>query len=425
MRKFKLIAIMSMAIMSLYSQTSFQGGIYSDTQWTKDNSPYIITGDVVVFPDKTLTIQPGVEVRFNGYYFLEIRGTLNSTGTATSRIVYTSNLENPDKTDWVGIRIKNNQGAKASFECCDFSHAEYANIVDCCWEGGPIYFKNCTFDNNYYAMVGYTGYYVQVDSCTFTNNIYCVTNAFKNITNSNFSNNDYGLFMTEDVAVSNSTFSQNKVALYGGRALIEHCNIVENGIAVQAFYEGFELRNNIIENNDTALILASFDGHYPPVIQNHICNNGLNVINADDINKDLTGNCWCISDSAAIEEKLIDGYDNIYLGLLNYDIYDENCETKLKSVKKVDLGTGLYLANTDNIVNIYPNPFLSQINIDIKSSEDVQISISVYNLYGQEIYHQIYSGDHFNIQLDNLNSGIYMCSIKTRAFIINKKIIKR
>jgi hypothetical protein len=231
--------------------------------------------------------------------------------------------------------------------------------------------------------------------------------------------------MAVNVAVSNSTFSQNKVALYGGRALIEHCNIFENGIAVQAFYEGFELRNNIIENNDTALILASYDGHYPPVKNNHICNNGLNVINADDINKDLTGNCWCISDSAAIEEKLIDGYDNIYLGLLNYDIYDENCETKLKYVKKVDLGTGLYLANTDNIVNIYPNPFLSQINIDIKSSEDVQISISVYNLYGQEIYHQIHSGDHFNIQLDNLNSGIYMCSIKTRAFIINKKIIKR
>ena len=152
MKTIKLIAIMSMAIINLFSQTNFQGGIYNDTQWTKENSPYIITGDVVVFPDKTLSIQSGVEVRFNGNYFLEIRGILNSIGSDTSRIVYTSNTENPNRGEWVGIKIKNSQGAKASFEYCDFSYAQYANRVECCWEGGPIYFKYCTFDNNYYAI---------------------------------------------------------------------------------------------------------------------------------------------------------------------------------------------------------------------------------------------------------------------------------
>jgi hypothetical protein len=47
----------------LLAQTNFSGGIYSNTTWTKANSPYVLTGSVVVFPGKTLTIQPGVVVQ--------------------------------------------------------------------------------------------------------------------------------------------------------------------------------------------------------------------------------------------------------------------------------------------------------------------------------------------------------------------------
>jgi hypothetical protein len=47
---------------SIFSQTSVQGGIYNNTTWTLANSPYTITGSVVVFPGKTLTIEPGVQI---------------------------------------------------------------------------------------------------------------------------------------------------------------------------------------------------------------------------------------------------------------------------------------------------------------------------------------------------------------------------
>ena len=51
-----------------FSQTSVSGGIYQNTTWTTAGSPYIVTGSIVVFPGKTLTIEPGCEVRFTADY---------------------------------------------------------------------------------------------------------------------------------------------------------------------------------------------------------------------------------------------------------------------------------------------------------------------------------------------------------------------
>lgn len=48
---------------SASAQTNVQGGIYANTTWTLANSPYVMTGSIVVFPGKTLTIQPGVVVK--------------------------------------------------------------------------------------------------------------------------------------------------------------------------------------------------------------------------------------------------------------------------------------------------------------------------------------------------------------------------
>jgi len=51
----------------------------------------------------TLTIEPGVEVRFAGNYFLEIDGTLVVLGTAAAPILFTSGDGSPALGDW-GMR---------------------------------------------------------------------------------------------------------------------------------------------------------------------------------------------------------------------------------------------------------------------------------------------------------------------------------
>jgi hypothetical protein len=91
--------------------------ISTDTTWTLDNSPYIFTRDVIVEEGATLTIEPGVEVKFAAHRDdseggsdsslseLIIYGGLNAIGTATNRIKFTSNADSPAAGDWGGIKF--------------------------------------------------------------------------------------------------------------------------------------------------------------------------------------------------------------------------------------------------------------------------------------------------------------------------------
>jgi hypothetical protein len=88
--------------------TYVSGIISTNINWTVANSPYIVVGNILVESGATLAIEPGVEVRFDDYYYLWIDGELNSAGTETEMITFTSNKSTPDKADWDGIKIFNN-----------------------------------------------------------------------------------------------------------------------------------------------------------------------------------------------------------------------------------------------------------------------------------------------------------------------------
>jgi hypothetical protein len=77
--------------------TPVSGTIGSDTTWTLDNSPYIITGVVTVSRTATLTVEPGVVIRFQRpasfTYRINVRGRLVAVGTAANRITITSDRD--------------------------------------------------------------------------------------------------------------------------------------------------------------------------------------------------------------------------------------------------------------------------------------------------------------------------------------------
>jgi len=86
-------------------------------RWTVSGSPYIVTGNIVIPEGAALTIEPGVIIKFAGYYSFKIHGTLRALGTPVSRIIFTSVddsefddssgvMTNPaTANDWIGVEF--------------------------------------------------------------------------------------------------------------------------------------------------------------------------------------------------------------------------------------------------------------------------------------------------------------------------------
>lgn len=100
-----LLTLLLFTLISIvHADTNVSGNITTDTTWTLANSPYIVTGTVQVVEGATLTIDPGVTVKFNKDTFLRIGGELIAEGTETQMITFTANEPAPEAGDW-GIVI--------------------------------------------------------------------------------------------------------------------------------------------------------------------------------------------------------------------------------------------------------------------------------------------------------------------------------
>jgi hypothetical protein len=75
-----------------------------DGTFTLAGSPYRVTGDIWVPLGRSLRIEPGVQVRFQGHFKMNVYGSLDARGSADSRILFTA--ENPAE-GWFGLRWEN------------------------------------------------------------------------------------------------------------------------------------------------------------------------------------------------------------------------------------------------------------------------------------------------------------------------------
>ena len=80
---------------------------------TVDNSPYLMTNDVLVPEGKTLTIDPGVEIQVNGDFFIQVEGSINAIGTEDKRIkIY--GVED-GAGNWKGIKFIRDEDSRISY----------------------------------------------------------------------------------------------------------------------------------------------------------------------------------------------------------------------------------------------------------------------------------------------------------------------
>ncbi|MFC1552527.1 T9SS type A sorting domain-containing protein [Candidatus Latescibacterota bacterium] len=120
---------------TVFAQTEV-GGVISDiTTWTLARSPYIVVGNILVMEGVSLTIEPGVEVKFDIDKSLMIEGELIAKGTESNMIIFTSNQVSPESGDWGYILFADSS-------------------IDATYDGDENYTGGCILE---YCIVEYAG----------------------------------------------------------------------------------------------------------------------------------------------------------------------------------------------------------------------------------------------------------------------------
>lgn len=377
-----------------YAQTNVNGGIYTNTTWTKTNSPYIVTDTVVVFPNVTLTIEPGVVVKFDDDKRLEIRyAKLVAEGTSTDSITFTSNSANPHPGSWSDIWL--NQDTSSKFKYCNFY---YANIAVNQYVTHNMLYKNCVFSNNNTGIGGShpnTGLNVVLDSCLFSNNTqFGISEVHGSISNCNFfynpvaiddnfgsgnlylwctiSHSNTGVLNITEALVSNCTIRNNSTGIKSrgyntilnsnidsnsvvgidcdGSDTVSNCRIVNNNKGLDLFVRS-TIRENIIEDNTIGIWVGSTNNN---VYCNRICNNSLYNLyyGVTGNNSSFGSNYWCSTDSASIAATVMDGYDNINLSLAGFVPFDTTQCYQQHCSAYFALYPDINLLHTYNIINM-------------------------------------------------------------------------
>ena len=383
-----LITLFMLSSVSLFAQTSVSGGIYANTTWNLAGSPYLVTGSMVVFPNRTLTIEPGVEVivsadyTFNtgNFIYLEVRGTLIANGTTNAPIIFTSSDTTSGFYNWEGIRIKGSQGGTVQmnhfelhntwyginndiaqpgvsyvFDECYFRSNQYglqlnADMVynNCIFESngagqaaqisyGTLTATNCQFLNNFCSFTWSN--YINVNNCLFSGNQNNIIGSPGVIQNSQFYNNTFGMTEISNITVNQCVFDGNGTGIDGSSTcVITNSTFTNNSIAVK-IGDASTVSQNTITDNAIGVQVLGYDPNTTSIDSNLICNNSVhNLENLTDKNYQVNLNCFCSQDSTIIENGILDGYDDITRGLVNYAIYDDSCQTVVSYVTKIDLG---------------------------------------------------------------------------------------
>ncbi|MEM3170548.1 MAG: S8 family serine peptidase [Candidatus Nitrosotenuis sp.] len=94
--------------------TNVGGTISQNTTWTRSQSPYVVINDVTIAQGITLTVEPGVTVKFNQTCDIYVNGALIANGTPSNKIIFTANSATPSPGYWGGIKFNNSNIAHLS-----------------------------------------------------------------------------------------------------------------------------------------------------------------------------------------------------------------------------------------------------------------------------------------------------------------------
>lgn len=213
--------------------------------WKKSASPYVVTGDIRIPKSKTLTIEPGVVVKFAGRFSLTVgyRGTLRAMGTAQDKIVFTAT---DTKKGWRGIRFVNS----AADDTLKYCTIEYANkgaesggdFYDL--YGGAVLCCAAEDDEPGYPLISSP----RIDSCLFRHNVARTGGAIM-------------CYAESEAVITNNVIVDNSADI--------------DGAAIALYYSYCTISNNVIARNSAGAVgggIMNYGGS-PSIVNNTIASN--------------------------------------------------------------------------------------------------------------------------------------------------------
>jgi parallel beta-helix repeat protein len=101
--------------------TYVEGLVERDTVWTLTDSPFVLTNNITISPNVTLTIEPGVEVRFGGDFSIIAEGDLHAIGTESKNVAFTSNRNPKEPGDWGSLKYRSSPSSFLQYVSIEYS----------------------------------------------------------------------------------------------------------------------------------------------------------------------------------------------------------------------------------------------------------------------------------------------------------------
>jgi len=221
-------------------------GAYPEVQyptgtWTLAGSPYYIDYDQVISNGSELTIEPGVEIIFNGHYNITVYGRLNASGTETDTIVF----KPEDNTiGWHGLRfIDLNNNTQ------EISYLKYCKLE---WGQAKRYFTH-----NYDGLYG--------------GNIFCrnslkltMENCLVKCGSAYYSGGGIACFDNSNIIINNSMIRHNISTGSGGGIYTDHTSIFLDGCVLKynESLEGYGAAMNCFTSINTIINNTNIHNNY-------------------------------------------------------------------------------------------------------------------------------------------------------------------
>ena len=166
------VVTLGLASAALAQVVNITTGVSVNTTWGPTGSPgfvgtiFRITTPISVAGGVTLTIQPGVIVKFNAGTYMVVNGTLTSIGTAGSNIFFTSikddnlggdtnadgNATTPAVGDWYYLYFPSGTPNTSQLTYCDIRYAGAGNTGALTFINNNQSITNCFVRRSYYGI---------------------------------------------------------------------------------------------------------------------------------------------------------------------------------------------------------------------------------------------------------------------------------